>query len=97
MDGSDENIAYCNVRVCPENYRQCNNRRCIPANQTCMDGSDVSTGCGDDLFSCSTGQCIDSKLRCDKGMRMLTINNIFFYNIIIRSTQTQTVQMLQMR
>lgn len=34
-DGADENIDYCNVRLCPTNYFMCNNRRCIPMNHTC--------------------------------------------------------------
>lgn len=66
MDGSDENIAYCNVRLCPENFIECNNRRCVPANQTCMDGSN-SAKCDDDQFRCSNGRCIDLKNRCDRG------------------------------
>lgn len=68
MDGSDENIAYCNVRVCPENYIECNNRRCVPANQTCFDGSDNSTKkCGDDQYRCTSGQCIPLTNVCDRG------------------------------
>lgn len=35
IDGSDENVDYCNTRSCPPNYFMCNNRRCIPKNQTC--------------------------------------------------------------
>ncbi|KAJ6647666.1 Prolow-density lipoprotein receptor-related protein 1, partial [Pseudolycoriella hygida] len=66
MDGSDENIAYCNVRVCPQDYIQCNNRRCMPANQTCLDGSDVPKNCTDNQFRCTNGQCIELKHRCDR-------------------------------
>lgn len=71
MDGSDESIAYCNARVCPQNYIECNNRRCVPANQTCMDNS---TDCGEDQFKCSNGQCIDLKYRCDRGRHLLSLD-----------------------
>lgn len=71
MDGSDESIAYCNVRPCPGNYTQCNNRRCIPSNQTCPEGPKVSLGCSDDHFKCTSGQCIELKHRCDRGWKSL--------------------------
>lgn len=35
---SDEDINFCNARICPMNYFMCNNRRCIPRNQTCDGG-----------------------------------------------------------
>lgn len=40
MDRSDEDIDFCNVRNCPSDYFMCNNRRCIPQNQTCKSTSD---------------------------------------------------------
>lgn len=92
MDGSDESPAYCNVRVCPENYIQCNNRRCVPANQTCMDDSE----CSDDHFRCATGQCIELKHRCDRGNKIWSL----ILKIKISShkcAQIPIVQTLQMR
>lgn len=35
IDGSDENLDYCNVRICPTNFFMCNNRRCIKMDETC--------------------------------------------------------------
>lgn len=72
IDGSDEDIIFCNYRQCPNNYFMCKNRRCIPLNQTCDgiqhcgDGSDEAVcNCTDDHFKCSSGQCIEKKYQCD--------------------------------
>lgn len=74
IDGSDEDIGFCNYRQCPSQYFMCNNHRCIPTSQTCDgiehcgDGSDEAVcNCTTDLhFKCNSGQCIDKKYRCDR-------------------------------
>lgn len=72
MDGSDEDLSYCNLRRCPSDYFLCGNHRCIPANQTCDgiqhcgDGSDeFYCNCTEEHFKCTSGQCILNSYRCD--------------------------------
>lgn len=72
MDGSDEDVVYCNGRSCPTNFFLCGNHRCIPANQTCDgiqhcgDGTDEQMcNCTDLHFKCASGQCIELQHRCD--------------------------------
>lgn len=72
MDGSDEEIIYCNARKCPMDYFRCGNGRCILNNQTCDgiehcgDGTDEAIcDCREEHFKCKSGQCILSKYHCD--------------------------------
>lgn len=72
IDGSDEDIDYCNIRPCPLGFFRCNNHRCVPTNQTCDgleqcgDRSDESVcDCTSDQFKCKSGQCIAIVNRCD--------------------------------
>lgn len=72
IDGSDEDVNYCNVRPCPNGFFRCQNHRCVPVNQTCDgiehcgDRSDESIcDCTPEQFKCKTGQCISNSSRCD--------------------------------
>ncbi|KAH7646170.1 low-density lipoprotein receptor-like protein [Dermatophagoides farinae] len=73
QDHSDEDPLYCTNRICPQNYHQCPNNRCILASKIC-DGTINCPDASDEKhcdcrqqgkFKCNNGICISDVLRCN--------------------------------
>ncbi|KAI1293709.1 Prolow-density lipoprotein receptor-related protein 1 [Halotydeus destructor] len=71
-DESDEELALCYDRRCPDDFFQCPNDKCIPMSlvcngeRNCPDKSDeINCTCTEGQFRCTDGMCIDKSFKCD--------------------------------